>query len=165
MTDTCETCGHPRDNHQFRHPFKPKKMGRPQAEAPDLGKHLLCLNVFRESDGSVQITTSGHSKLFMSEWERWSFEHPHEPPVRYGEQLIVEAARAMAKRIGAVIKLTDFLKAMMKRYRDRADIAEENALDLALRALEEWEHSGEVIEFTEDCAHTIVDEDLSNWED
>jgi hypothetical protein len=63
------------------------------------------------------------------------------------------------------LTITAFIGAMRDRYIERADIAPENAIELALATLEAWENTFEErVELTVDCANEIVDQDLEHWE-
>lgn len=64
-------------------------------DRPKIGAHLASLNLFRESDGTVEITVSGGSLEVMEEWRKAG-----EPgkPIDYIESLIVEAADRIRAR-------------------------------------------------------------------
>jgi hypothetical protein len=61
------------------------------------------------------------------------------------------------------LTITAFIEAMRDRFIERADIAPENAVDLALTTLEQWETVlKEPVELTTACAQEIVDSDLEH---
>lgn len=62
-----------------------------------IGKHLLSVNVFREWDGTLEITTAGHSPEFMAEHD--ALEKKPKRPIDFAERLIVEAAGNLGRRI------------------------------------------------------------------
>lgn len=64
-----------------------------RAPAPSIGKHLAVLNLFRERDGSVRITVAS-AQGAIAEYDRGKAE-THEPPIRYVERLIVQAAEQL----------------------------------------------------------------------
>jgi hypothetical protein len=67
-------------------------------EQPQLGTHLATLNLFREPDGTVEITVAGHSQACNREWAQARHKGP---PINYIEDLIVEAAeRIRIRRLG-----------------------------------------------------------------
>jgi len=61
-----------------------------------IGTHLASLNLFRESDGTVEITVAGHSPALMTEHAR-NLDRV-ERPVEYIERLIIEAADRIRSR-------------------------------------------------------------------
>lgn len=62
--------------------------------APAIGKHLATLNLFREADGSVQITVAD-ARGFIDTWQG---EPMKAAPIHYVEAAIVQAARNIAAR-------------------------------------------------------------------
>ena len=62
------------------------------------------------------------------------------------------------------LKVSAFISAIAQRFRDRADVAPNAAVECALAALEAWEDAGEPVDFTLSCAEDIADEDLRHWE-
>ena len=60
-----------------------------------IGTHMASLNLFRESDGSLEITVAGASQELMSEW-RAAGEIGK--PIEYVEALIIEAAERIKSR-------------------------------------------------------------------
>lgn len=60
-----------------------------------VGTHIATLNLFREADGSLEITVAGASQELMKEW-REAGEIGR--PIDYVESLILYAADNMAKR-------------------------------------------------------------------
>lgn len=67
----------------------------PDTQAPAIGAHLASLNLFREPDGTVEITVAGGSNAVLQEIDRARFDGK---PIDYIEQLIVEAAVRMFAR-------------------------------------------------------------------
>jgi hypothetical protein len=66
-------------------------------------KHLATLNLFRQGDGTVEITVAGGDGV-MLEWNNGQPKMnlpPDAKPIDYIEELIVEAADNMARRRGA----------------------------------------------------------------
>lgn len=63
------------------------------SDTPSLGVHLACLNLFREPDGSHEITVaSGAFPLLTGELA------PGQRPIDLIEELVVEAAERMRAR-------------------------------------------------------------------
>jgi hypothetical protein len=62
---------------------------------PLLGTHLASLNLFREADGSLWITISGHSMALMVEHAKYGGD---ESPAHYIDKLVIEAAQDMISR-------------------------------------------------------------------
>lgn len=61
-----------------------------------IGTHMATLNLFRESDGSLEITVSGASQELMAEWRE---DKEDCLPVEYVERLIVLAAERIKSRL------------------------------------------------------------------
>ena len=62
-----------------------------------IGTHLASLNLFREADGTVEITVAGTSPELSAEFaKRRTCE---DRPVEYVERLIVEAAERIKARL------------------------------------------------------------------
>lgn len=59
--------------------------------------HLAVLNLFREADGTVEITVAGASQELMAEWHSSGSQGK---PVDFIEGLIVEAAERIKARNG-----------------------------------------------------------------
>lgn len=68
-------------------------------EAPQIGRHLAVLNLFREPDGTVEITVAAADGA-MVEFNKLNshLQHLHKAPIDYVEMLIVAAAETMAER-------------------------------------------------------------------
>lgn len=60
-----------------------------------IGAHLASLNLFREPDGTVEITVAGMTSLAQREW---AYKNEKGPPIDYIEKLIVEAAERIKAR-------------------------------------------------------------------
>lgn len=63
-----------------------------KAPLPSIGKHLAVLNLFREADGSVRITVATATGA-LAERERHELTKDYDPPIKYVEALIVDAAQ------------------------------------------------------------------------
>lgn len=61
-----------------------------------IGTHMASLNLFREQDGTLEITASGASQELMKEW-RDAGELGR--PIDYVERLVVEAADRIKNRL------------------------------------------------------------------
>ncbi len=73
-----------------------------RSNSPAIGAHLAVLNLFREPDGSLQITVAAADGA-MSEWSNGFANKamnlpPDAKPIDYVEELIVEAAENMKGR-------------------------------------------------------------------
>jgi hypothetical protein len=62
------------------------------------------------------------------------------------------------------LRISAFIREMANRFAGQAALDEDSALLCAVAALEFWEDAEEPVELTKNCAHAIVDEDLSNWD-
>ena len=60
------------------------------ANEPQIGKHLACLNLFREADGKLYITIAD-AQGAMLEYRASEPWGPNYKPVDYVNQLIVDA--------------------------------------------------------------------------
>jgi len=60
-----------------------------------IGQHLASLNLFREADGTVEITVSGSSALLH---RIWATNNEPGQPIDYVERLIIEAAENIKAR-------------------------------------------------------------------
>lgn len=76
---------------------RPKK--NPVGKAPIIGRHLAGLNLFREPDGTVEITVADASAAIG---EMTPLERGEMRPIYYVEGLIIEAADRMRSRRPAI---------------------------------------------------------------
>lgn len=60
-----------------------------------IGAHLASLNLFREPDGTVEITVADATETLFAEYRKTDCEGP---PINYVEKLIVEAAERIKAR-------------------------------------------------------------------
>lgn len=70
---------------------------------PSIGKHLAVLNLFRERDGSVQITVASATGA-VAEHARRTDRPEDEKPVDYVDDLILLASVEILKRRQARLK-------------------------------------------------------------
>jgi hypothetical protein len=94
-TGLCRRCGETHDDE-----CEPRRKPKPRVPVPSIGIHMASLNLFREADGTFEITVAGTSPEFRKEWEDEvkAPPEPYETPMHKLERAIIAAAERMKSR-------------------------------------------------------------------
>ncbi len=108
---------------------------------PDVGTHLASLNLFRNADGSLNITVSASSVAVMQEIDKARFSGR---PIDYIDRLIIAAADNNAKCLGIptgayVLKYLDYFAGQENTADEVRDFVQKAARFIdEQRPMSEW---------------------------